>query len=158
MIGNPNESDYKAMVSNNMIRNCHISQHDVSNGRNLFCPQLAGVRRKTTRSKPAPFVEEYVAIRRNFVLQNKTITLSAGVFFVDQIALLLTLSCRIKFVTVEHTTSCTAKQSTMHLKCVLRMYYRACFIVRYVFMDNEFEKVKKELSKRWRKNYRRRGG
>jgi len=81
MIGSPSESDYKAMVSSNMIRNCPISQYDVSSAHIESGPKLAGVRRKTTRSKPEPLVEEYVAIPRDFVLQNKTITLSADVFF-----------------------------------------------------------------------------
>ena len=80
MIGSQSESDYKAMVSSNMIRNCSISQHDVPNAYIMFGPQLAGGCRKTTWSKPEPVVEEYVAIPRDFVLQNRTITLSAYVF------------------------------------------------------------------------------
>ena len=71
MINSPSESDYKAMVSTNMIRNYPISQHGVSNARDMFGPQLAGVYKKTTRSKPGPVVEEYVAIPRDFVLQKK---------------------------------------------------------------------------------------
>ena len=145
MIGSPSESDYKAMVSSNMIRNCPISQHDVSNARTMFGPQLAGVRGKTTRSKPEPVVEEYVEIPRDFVLRNKTITLSADIFFVDGIAFLLTLSRRIKFVTVEHTPSRTAKKLVIHLKRVLRVYHHAGFTVRYVLMNCEFEKIKNEL-------------
>ena len=43
MIGSPSESDYKAIVSSNMIRNCPISQHYVSNAHNMFGPQLAEV-------------------------------------------------------------------------------------------------------------------
>ena len=73
------------------------------------------------------------------------ITLSADVFFLDGISLLLTLSRQIKFVTVEHTPSCTAKQLTMHLKCVLQVYHRAGFTVRYVLIDGEFEKVKNKI-------------
>ena len=68
----------------------------------MLGPKLAGVHRKTTRSKHEPVVDEYVAISRDFVLQNKTITLSADMFFVDGISFLLALSCPIKFVTVEH--------------------------------------------------------
>ena len=70
MIGSPIESDYKAMVSSNMIRNCPIYQHDVSNARTMFDPQLAGAHGKTTRRKPEPVVEEYVEIRRDFVRRN----------------------------------------------------------------------------------------
>ena len=65
-----------------MIRNCPISQHDISNARTMFGPpQLAGVHGKTTWGKPEPVVEKCVAIPSDFVLQNKTIMLSADVFF-----------------------------------------------------------------------------
>ena len=142
MIGSPSESDYKAMVSSNLIRNCDISPHDVSNARNMFGPQLEGIRGKTTRSKPDTVVEQYVAVPWDFVMRNKIITLSADVFFVDGIAFLLTLSRRIQFITVEHTPRRTAKQLVIHLKRVLQVYNRAGFTVRYVIMDGEFEKVK----------------
>ena len=46
MIGSPSESDYKGMVSSNLIRNCDITPHDVSNARKMFGPQLQGVRGK----------------------------------------------------------------------------------------------------------------
>ena len=68
MIGSPSESDYKAMVSSNMIHNFPITQHDVSNSVNMFGLQLEGVRGKTMRSKPEPAVEEYVVRSRDFVL------------------------------------------------------------------------------------------
>ena len=52
-------------------------------------------------------------------------------------------------MTVEHTPHHTAKQLNMHLKRVLQVYYRAGFTVRYIFIDDEFEKGKKELPKAW---------
>ena len=84
-------------------------------------------------------------IPRDFVVQDKMITLSADVFFVYGIALVLTLTCWIKFVTIEHTLSRTNKQITVHLKRVLRVYHREGFTVRYVLMNGEFENMKNEL-------------
>ena len=68
IIGSLSKSNYKAMVSSNMIRNCPISQHDVSNTCTMFGLQLVGVRGKTTWSKPEPVVEEYAEIPRDFFL------------------------------------------------------------------------------------------
>jgi len=80
MIGILSESNYKGMVSSNLIRNCNITSYDASNARKMFGPQLQVVRGKTTRSKPDRVVEQYVAIPRDFVTQNKVITLNADVF------------------------------------------------------------------------------
>ena len=38
VIGRPSKSDYEALVSTNMIRNCPISQHNVSNTHTMFGP------------------------------------------------------------------------------------------------------------------------
>ena len=134
------------MASSNLIPNCNITTHDVSNARKMFGTQLEGIRGKTTRNRPDPVVEQYVvAIPRDFVTQNNILMLTVDVFFVDGIAFLLTLSRQIQFFTVEHAPKRTAKQLVIHLKRVLQVYNRAGFTVRYVLMDREFEKVKNEL-------------
>ena len=61
--------------------------------------------------------------------------MAADVFFVDGIAFLLTVSIQLNFVTVEHTPVRTAKSLVKHIKCVLKVYNRAGFTVRYVMMD-----------------------
>ena len=71
MISSPSKSDYKAMVNSNMIRNCPVTQYDVSNARNIFGPQFEGVHGKIMLSKPEQVVEEHVVIPRDFFLQNK---------------------------------------------------------------------------------------
>jgi len=86
-----------------------------------------------------------VAIPQDFILDNKAITLAADVFFVKGIAFLMSVSRRIKFVTMEHTPVCTAKALTKHIKRILQVYYGVGFTVRYVMTDGEFEKVKAEL-------------
>ena len=69
------------------------------------------------------------------VSRHKFISIAADVFFVDGIALLLTVAIKLKFVTVEHTLVCTAKSLVKHIKLVLQVYDRAGFTVRYVMMD-----------------------
>ena len=71
--------------------------------------------------------------------------MSADVFFIDGIPMLLTLFRRIKVVTTEHTPSRTVKQLSKHISRVLQIYYCAGIKVRYILMDGEFEKVKLEL-------------
>ena len=61
-------------------------------------------------------VADYVAVPRLLVEANLIVMLAANVFFVDGIALLLTVSRRIKFVTAEHVLVGTAKCLGKHLK------------------------------------------
>ena len=71
--------------------------------------------------------------------------MAADVFFVDDIAFLLTVAIILKFETVEHTPVPTDKSLVKDIKRVLQVYNRAGFTVRYVMMNREFEKVKELL-------------
>ena len=90
-------------------------------------------------------MEEYVAAPKELVSRNKFISIAADVFFVDGIAILLTVEIKLRFVTVEHNPVCTAKSIVKHIKRVLQVYNRAGFTVRYIMMDGDFEKVKELL-------------
>ena len=61
-------------------------------------------------------VADYVAVPRKLVQANKRMTLAADVFFVDGTAFLLTVSRRIKFVTVEHLPMKTVVNLSKHMK------------------------------------------
>jgi hypothetical protein len=142
MLGNPSEKDFQGLVSGNLINNCPISLSDMSNARAIFGPDLASVRGKTVRKKPAPVVTDYVAVPRMLVEATKVITLAADVFFVDGTTFLLTVGRRLKFVTAEHVPVRTATSLSKHIEQVLEVYGRAGFRVRTILMDGEFEKIK----------------
>ncbi len=116
MLGNPSEKDYQGLVSGNLINNFPFSSPDVSNARAIFGADLASVRGKTARKKPAPVVGDYVAVPRTLVQANKVIMLVADVFFVDGTPFLLTVGRRLKFVTAEHVPVRTAKSLSKHIK------------------------------------------
>jgi hypothetical protein len=91
---------------------------------------------------PAPVGADYVAIPWQLVDANEAVTLAADVFSVVEIAFLITVSRRIKFVTTKHLPVRTATSLSNHLQRVLLVYGRASFKVTSILMDGEFEKVK----------------
>ena len=76
-------------------------------------------------------MEEYVAVPKQLVSRPKFISIAADVFFVNGIALLLTVAIKLKFVTVEHTLVRTAKSLVKHIKRVLQVCDRVGFTVIY---------------------------
>ena len=68
-------------------------------------------------------------------------TLVANVFFVYDIPPLITLSCKIKFVTVEHIQTQTATQLSNSLAKVCRLYGRTSYNVTVILLDMEFKPV-----------------
>jgi hypothetical protein len=91
---------------------------------------------------PAPVVADYVAVPCSLVEQNKVVTMAADVFSVDGTAYLITVTCRIKFITAEHVPVQTAMNQSKHLTQVLQVYEHAGFRVRTIFMRGAFEKVR----------------
>jgi hypothetical protein len=142
MIGNPSKGDFKGMVSGNLIKNCPITTTDITNARKIFGPDLASIRGKTVRWTPAPVVADYVAVPCLLVEQNGIVRMAADVFFVDGTAFLVSLSRRIKFITMEHVPVRMAISLSKHITRILQVYERAGFRVRTILMDGEFEKVR----------------
>ncbi len=142
MIGNPSKGDFKGMVIRNLIKNCPNTTADIANAHKNFSPDLASIRGKTVQRTPVPVVADYVAVPHLLVEQNRIVTMAADVFFVDGTAFLVTLSRRIKFITMEHVPVRTAISLSKHITRVLQVYERAGLRVRTILLDREFEKVR----------------
>ena len=80
-------------------------------------------------------------------------TLVADVFFVNKIPFLITLSRKIKCVTVEHIRTCTAAQLSNSLAKVCHLYGRASYNVKVILLDMEFESVEDMLPETVRCNF-----
>ncbi|KAL7480351.1 hypothetical protein ACHAW6_006042, partial [Cyclotella cf. meneghiniana] len=76
---------------------------------------------------------------------NRYVTVVADVMFVCGLPFLISLSRRIRFVTVEFIPNRTAGELCNALKNILKLYNRAGFIIQCACMDNEFEPLRKKL-------------
>ena len=57
---------------------------------------------------------DYVYVPREFTKLNKFVTIGAYVIFSNNIPFLITMSCSIDFMTVEHVPTDTVKQLSKH--------------------------------------------
>jgi hypothetical protein len=117
MIGGPSKKEIGALVSSKTIENFPVDRIDDTHARKRFGPHLQGVRGETVRRRPDPVVESHVSVPRETILVMKVVKLSADVFFINEIPMLLTLSQRIKFLTTAHAPSRTTKQFQAHKTC-----------------------------------------
>ncbi len=60
MIGNPTEWDFEGMVHEKLIAHCPVTVRDIQNAHQIFGPNLANLRGKTTRTKPEHVRADYV--------------------------------------------------------------------------------------------------
>ena len=142
MIGAPSEREYQGLVRMNLLPNCPITHNDIVNAHNIYGPDLANIRGKTTRRKPEHVHADIVDIPQQILNNQKYVTLTADVMFVNGVPFLVSSSKNINLTTIEHVPSRTADKLGFLLHRIMKVYARAGFTVRTILMDNEFEKVK----------------
>ncbi len=98
------------MVREKLLTNCPITVRNVENANQIFGPNLANLRGKTTRAKLDHVRVEYARIPKDFIHLHKYVTLVADVMFVNGLPFLVTSLWGISLVTIEHLPSHTAKR------------------------------------------------
>ena len=141
MIGQPSERKFKSMVSNNIIQNFPITASGITNNCAMFGTNLAGTRGKTVRLNPGKVVMDYIDVPKDFLKLQNFVTLVADVMFVNGAPLLIIVACGIKFVTVKHIPTRTAKKLVKSLKLVMKIYSRSSMIIKNFLVDMKFDKT-----------------
>jgi hypothetical protein len=113
------------------------------NAHNIYGPDLTLIRGKTVWRKPKRVVTDYVEIPKQFLSIHEHVTLVADVMFVNSIPFLVSASCSINLITIEHAPPSRPVSSLgALLLCIVRVYAKAGFTVSTIIMDYEFEKVR----------------
>jgi len=134
----PNESS--------LFADSHIQPTDISNARKIFGPSIPCLKGKWVRGSLKRVHPEYVSVPALLINTNKYITLVADVMFVSGLPFFISLSRKLRFVTVQYVPHRTAPELHNALKQVLNVYKRAGFVCQLGLMDGEFENVKEQLS------------
>ncbi len=146
MIANPTKREFAGMVHEKPLTNCPITVRNVDNANQIFGPDLANLRGKTTRAKPNHVRVKYARIPKDFIQLHKYMTLVADLMFVNGLPFLVTSLQGISLVTIKHLRSQNAKRLVHTLEQVLRIYGSAGFVVQTTMMDMEFDKLKNLLA------------
>ena len=106
---------------------------------------MARLKGAATRQGTHGVVAGRCEIPRDFYRLNKFVTLTADVMFVCGIPFLVTCSRSIKYNTSEYIPTQAAGQLAKSLMKVVYGYARGGFVVNFMLMDGEFEKIKDVL-------------
>jgi hypothetical protein len=92
----PSIANLKKALQMNAIANCPVTIDDVTRAEDIFGPDIATLKGKTTRHKPSPYVEEVVNIPPELISEQQ-VHLCIDTFFVNEIPFLTTISRHIKY-------------------------------------------------------------
>ena len=149
-MGTPTEADFIEMVKKGTLTNCPVTPVDIADACHVFGPDLPGIKSKTVRRKPARVEVEDDLVTRT-ISDNYhcfvSVTLTADVMSDNGLPFLVTMSCHIRLLTVEHTPSRMAKQLGSSITKSVILYARGIFVTNIVLMDKEFVKIVDEVPK-----------
>jgi hypothetical protein len=100
-IGCPSTKDLLNIINNNLLNNCPVNRADVIAANNIFGADLGSLKGKTTREKVSPvnLVRNYLP--KEIMNRHRSVTLCIDIMFVNQIPMLVSVSCNIKFGTIQ---------------------------------------------------------
>ena len=116
------DAKLRQIVSVNGLRNSQVRPEHVTNASCMFGPNVAALEGKTAR-RPSPrvYTDEGVTIPDNFYRLHHFVTLVAGIFFVNGVALLMTQSRNIRSHTVEQLPLRTASALADSLNKIVKI-------------------------------------
>ncbi len=89
MIASPSEQDFHGLVPLNLLKDCPVTDADITNACAIFGPDLANIRGKMVRRKPERVRMDHVDIPRAILDMHSHVTLVANVMFVNGIPFLV---------------------------------------------------------------------
>jgi hypothetical protein len=146
MIRSLSECNFQGLVHLNLLKDYPITNADIIHAHKIFGPDLANIRGKTVHHKPEQVTTDYIDIPRAILDVHSRVTLVANVMFINGVPFLISASRNINLRTIEHVPHCTAAKLGHLLQHIINVYTRAGFMVQTILMDDEFEKVKDQVS------------
>ena len=123
------------MISSNMIRNFPVTPTYINTAHKIFGCDVSTLKRKNVRKQTPPVISDYVAIPNQIREMTRRLTVAAGVMFFIWLALVVSVSRRLKFTTVEYMPHRTSPVLSQSLEKIYEIYSKRGFIVELFLID-----------------------
>ena len=134
-VGYTSVRDFKTIISKNLNLNCPMTASVVVRADKIYGQDILSLKGKITRTKPKPLVIDYLVMPKNILENNKKITLSIDIMFVNKIMFITTINRHIKFTTVEAIQKRIKLQLSESIKNVIAFYTQRGFKVEHALLD-----------------------
>ena len=145
-MGRPSTSDFKKLISNNLLPNCPITVDDINTAENIFGPDVGALKGKTPRMAPNKIRPINMSVPPALYQQYKKVTICMDIMFINRIPFLVSKSRKMLFSTAEMLYNRQAKVIAKAIKNILSYYSTRGFQIEIAIMDGEFEVLRGELA------------
>jgi hypothetical protein len=145
MLQCPLQLDFNTTLRTNVIKGCNVTLDNARIMWKIWGPSVVKMKGNDTRQKTVRKSSNIVALPREFISAQKSITLSVDFFFINKYVFLMTVSKNVCFTTTSHCSTRKVRHYWNFLKEVLMMYYRRGLRVEIVRGDLEFKPLEQLL-------------
>ena len=146
IIGNPSLNDFKAIIKMNGIKNCPITLEDIDIAEKIFGKDIHILKGKAVRTKPIPVINDYVEIPKELKEIHKNIELCVDIMYIQGIMFLVTISRKIKFITIQSIETRKKSDLIKAFDNVFRIYNTANFRIAIIYANPEFKMLKDDFT------------
>jgi len=87
-VGCPTVENFKAILKQNLIKNCPVTVEDVNIAEKFFGPDIGTLKGKSTRPNPPVVRDDLIEIPKELKQEHKDITLCMDIMFVNGLPML----------------------------------------------------------------------
>ena len=138
-IGCPSTKTFLSLVANNMLPNSPVTINDIHNAELVFGPDVGTLRGKTVRQSPGKVRTIRNQLPMSVYDKYRDVTICVDVMFVNNLPMLVSISRKIKFGTIESIPNRKTHSLVAGIQHIQSLYRQAGFRVRTELMDGEFE-------------------
>ena len=121
------------------VHNCPIRIEDIKIAQNIFGPDMATLKGKSTRKKQKPVLEDWIELPKEILEKHSKIELCIDVMYINGVGLMTAIDRTIKYQSVEYIESRHASSHLKALSVIANGYNKAGYYVYMVYCDREFK-------------------
>jgi hypothetical protein len=144
-LGYPSVKDFKWAIQSNQIQDCPVTVQDVDVAHAIWGKNIASLKGKTTRKKPFHVAGDLMKVPKELLSLHKDVYLTVDLFFVNEIAFLISLSRKIEFTTSSHVANRQEKTIFAAFKPIFEFYAKRGFHISILGVDDEFAALQADI-------------
>ena len=133
-------------LKNNGLLNCPVTLADVEAAEQIFGPDIGCLKGKTMQRNPPIIDSPITPVPASVLKRYQNVTLCIDIMYVNQVAMMVSISRNIKFATIEAIPNNKTPILIKGVKAILQVYQRNGFNIEMALMDGEFGHLWGELA------------
>ena len=134
----PTYRKLRKLIVTNQIQNCPVTDQDCVMAEDIYGKSVAGIKGKSTRSKPTPAVENVVPIPKKLLFIHKNVHICINIMYFNELPIFTSISKQLMYRTAQYVPKEEDPEFNKCLDNIFSKYNNAGYCIRHISADNQF--------------------